>query len=114
MQQQPETIQKIVLACVCLHNLMRERYPGQQARVLDTYDENHNRVPGQWREDHQLDELERQGRGNRATKDGKHLRDTLRAYYSSPIGAVPWQEKMLMPYQPAPPVDESSSSSDGE
>jgi hypothetical protein len=112
MEQQPQTIQKIVLACVCLHNLMRDRYPTEQARVLDTYDERHNRVPGQWREDHQLDDLERQGHGNRTTRDGNHLRDTLRAYYSSPIGAVPWQEKMLMPYQPAPAVDESSSSSD--
>jgi len=50
MQQCPETVRVIVEACICLHNLMRIRYPGIQNAVVDHEDDDHNMIPGLWRE----------------------------------------------------------------
>ena len=50
MQHDPETIRLIVEACVCLHNLMRTRYPALQNAVLDMEDVNHKVIPGAWRD----------------------------------------------------------------
>lgn len=41
MNQEPETVHVIVFACVCLHNIMRMRYPGDQNLLLDQEDERH-------------------------------------------------------------------------
>ena len=49
MRQKTKTVESIVLACVCLHNLMRLRYPGIQNAVLDQEDDQHNIIPGAWR-----------------------------------------------------------------
>ena len=35
LAQDPETVKQMVMACVCLHNLMRIRYPGLQNEALD-------------------------------------------------------------------------------
>lgn len=95
MRKKPETCRKIVLVCVILHNLMRERYPRMQDNLLDREDENHNIIPGAWRQDQQLPDMQQGRRGNRTTTAAKDQRDTLRAYYNSPAGAVPWQERMI-------------------
>ena len=47
MRQKPSTVVLIVTACVCLHNLMRLRYPAQQNADIDQEDQNHNVVPSQ-------------------------------------------------------------------
>ncbi|KAK3101288.1 hypothetical protein FSP39_002411 [Pinctada imbricata] len=49
MQQHPETVRLIVETCVCLHNIMRMRYPTLQTFAMDTENEDHEMVPGQWR-----------------------------------------------------------------
>ena len=46
MQQAPSIVQDIIECCVCLHNLMRVRYPAQQNAATDQRDEDHNLVPG--------------------------------------------------------------------
>ena len=46
--QEPETVKVIVMVCVCLHNLLRMRYPSAQNDVVDREDANHNVIPGAW------------------------------------------------------------------
>ena len=95
MKQAPETVTKIVTACCCLHNLMRIRYPAAQNAVADVEDRNHDMVPGEWRNNFNLADLQRAAGGNHMTKQAKAQRDHLMAYYNSPAGAVPWQENMI-------------------
>ncbi len=94
MGLRPQHVQHIVHACVCLHNIMRARYPGQQNALLDVEDEDHNIIPGAWRQEGMLEELQRIG-GNRMTREAKRQREYLKHYYVSPAGRVPWQERML-------------------
>jgi len=49
MQPRPSVVQDIVECCVCLHNLMRIRYPTLHSGVVDDEDDQHNMVPGAWR-----------------------------------------------------------------
>lgn len=93
MQQSPETVTKIVLACVCLHNLLRSGEQGPPPGV-DLEDEQHNVIPGKWREDAQMDDL-KAVTGNRTTKEAKRQRLTLKHYFMSDAGAVEWQQEMV-------------------
>ena len=58
MQQNTENVQKIVMACICLHNLMRMRYPQGQNWALDCLDANMNVIPGAWRQRQVLQEVD--------------------------------------------------------
>ncbi len=96
LPQRVPTVISIVLACVCLHNLMRSRYPGPQNAVVDREDNHHNIIPGAWRETVDIPEVGNAGRrGNFATRDARDQRDYLKAYYNAPIGAVEWQDRMV-------------------
>jgi hypothetical protein len=46
LKQNPSTVESIVLACVCLHNIMRVRYPHDQNVLVDQEDNNHNIISG--------------------------------------------------------------------
>ena len=94
MNQTSETVTTITLACVCLHNLLRMRYPRNNAD-LDQEDDNHNIINGAWRNDEELANIARNAPGNRASKAAKIQRAYLTQYYSSPVGAVPWQDDMI-------------------
>jgi len=50
MQPRPSIVQDIVECCVCLHNLMRNRYPTLHNGIADEEDDKHNVVPGAWRQ----------------------------------------------------------------
>jgi hypothetical protein len=93
MAQQPETVRLMVMACVCLHNLMRTRYPVGQNGLMDREDANHHWTKGIWREGEQLESMQTL-RGNVDTKTAKEQRDQLMAYYNGP-GKVHWQEDMI-------------------
>ena len=96
MQQMPDAVQDIVLACVYLHNLMRTRYPLLQNELVDREDERHALVPGQWREDvNQLPDIERIPRLGRENERAKEQRVYLEGYYNSPAGRVHWQDQMV-------------------
>ncbi len=97
LNQHTQAIEQIVQACVCLHNMMRTRYPAAQNAVGDQEDPEHNLIPGQWREGEELPDIERPGGGrNRDTIAAKNQREYLTRYYCSPVGAVPWQERMIL------------------
>ena len=90
MKQKPAVVTSIVLACVCLHNLMRMRYPHAQNVAMDNEDDQHNIIPGAWRDNNHLLPIVGQAR-LRGGELAKQQRDYLMAYYNSPVGAVPWQ-----------------------
>ncbi|XP_013386500.1 putative nuclease HARBI1 [Lingula anatina] len=95
MQMLPEAVQDVIEACICLHNLMRDRYPALQNAALDNEDENHNLVPGQWRQETNMHDVEQVVGPNRATRAGKQLREYLKLYFNSAAGSVPWQDRMI-------------------
>ncbi len=74
---------------------MRIWYPGPQNAVIDQEDNNHNIVPGKWRNGVQMHDVPAIDHGNHATVAGKHQRQYLKLYYNSPAGAVPWQQNMI-------------------
>lgn len=90
-----ENVPVLVRTCVMLHNFLRTRNPGGDADVEDHEDEHHNLIPGAWRNDvNLLDMNQRQG-GNRDTREAKRQRLYLKHYINSPRGSVPWQEHRL-------------------
>ena len=94
MRQDPKTVGSIVLACCCLHNLMRLRFPALQNAALDQEDAEHQVIPGAWREDANLDDMQNL-RGTLATREARLQRTYLKHYYNSPAGSVPWQNDMI-------------------
>lgn len=95
LPQLPETATKVVLACIVLHNLVRDRYPILHEPDVDREDQAHNVVPGAWREGQQLWPACRRQGGNFGSAEAKQMRDTLKVYYNSEAGSVPWQENMI-------------------
>ena len=72
LQQEPDTCTLIVKACLCLHNLMRLRYPGLQDQDADQEDAKGNVIPGAWRNNAVLDEMRHESQGgNLRTRDAK-------------------------------------------
>ena len=55
----------------------------------------HELLAGEWGDVHLLEGLEHLP-GNHTNKEAKEQRDYLSHYYSSPVGSVPWQEKVLI------------------
>ena len=95
MQQEPHRAKIIVMTAMCLHNLMRLRYSGQQNNDLGREDDAGNSIPGAWRNDRVLQDMDRVGRGNVANREGKRLREYLKHYYNSDVGRLSWQEHMI-------------------
>ena len=88
----------IVTCCVVLHNLYLMRMPlAHNSREVDRETPDHLQIPGSWRDVHEgwhdLTPSQVRNPRNRA----KRLRDYLAAYYTSPAGQVPWQERLLFP-----------------
>lgn len=95
LQQKPETVKSIVLATVCLHNLMRIRYPGVQNALVDREGEDHQVVPGAWRDEQVLVEVDNVRGPTSETRRGKRQRLLLKHFVNSEAGAVPWQRDMI-------------------
>ena len=94
MQQQPETVRTIVMAALCLHNLMRRRYPTLQNSLMDKENRKHKVTDGQWRREEQLVPVCEPAGNNTGIRVAKKQRDHLKEYYSE-VGAVPWQDFMV-------------------
>ena len=90
----PEKAVSITKACLTLHNLFRDRY-GVNNLSVDEEDEDKEVIPGQWRTDAVMHEVEDQLRAPRANAAGQALRITLQYYFNSDAGSVPWQLRIL-------------------
>ena len=96
MRQEPETVTTIAMAAMCLHNLMRMRYPTLQNATLDRENEDHHIIPGAWREEGSLTDMEEVVGGNRETRQARQQRMLMKHYFSSSVGSVPWQMDRVM------------------
>lgn len=95
MLQEPDAVRDLVECCICLHNIIRIRYPGLHQGQMDVEDAQHNRIPGAWRETVNMDDVNRVVGPNRDTREAKQQREYLRLYFNSEVGSVPWQERMV-------------------
>ena len=88
-------IQLIIKTCCVLHNLMRIRYPTVQNTLVDKEDRSGNQVDGAWRLGSNMeDTLNVQGH-NASNREGKKVRNTIKHWCRSPVGSVPWQDRMI-------------------
>ncbi|KAI8493838.1 hypothetical protein Bbelb_281850 [Branchiostoma belcheri] len=86
-----EAATDIIEACLTLHNVLRIRYPFRHNVNMDDEDDDYELVPGAWRTAAVMREVAHEGRGPRATAEGKRLRAYSKEYFNSDAGSVPWQ-----------------------
>lgn len=89
----PENVEKVVLACIVLHNFIMlndndKLYCPQN--YLDWEDENHITHDGTWRQGNQPLNSVQNLRSNNSTKNAINVRNTLMKYFVDE-GAVPFQ-----------------------
>ncbi|XP_061670739.1 uncharacterized protein LOC133498203 [Syngnathoides biaculeatus] len=95
MSHSPATVRVIVITCLCLHNLMRIRYPRQENIRMDREDDNHQVIRGQWRKQHYLEDTINVRGPNVNNREGKRQSNLLKHWCNSEAGAVPWQLDMI-------------------
>ena len=94
--QFPKNVQKLTKAAMVLHNLLRIRNP--TPLPVDTEDADGNRIDGALRQEVVIREIPQPALGdNYATQEAKRVRETLRLYFNSSGGKVPWQHRMIDP-----------------
>ncbi len=95
LTQKPVMVKSIVLAWVCLHNLICMRYQGLQNALLEQEDYQHHDIPGEWRNGANMQDVDNRVHGNRTTIKAKKQREYLKLYFNSLAGYVPWQDRMI-------------------
>ena len=79
-----------------LKNDFHLRYPGlHQVQVEYPEQDEHDIVPGSWRELHDLGDTQTATGHNTASKEGKKQRNLINHWVNSPAGAVQWQDRMI-------------------
>ena len=94
MRQKLRVVCKVILTCICLHNLMRVHYPRANNHLVDREDRLCNVVPGAWRNNIPWADLQVEG----GAPIGRHAKDQrvyLSHYFTSPVGEVEWQNRMI-------------------
>ena len=81
-------------ACLTLHNLLRDHY-GVARHEVDEEDKNNELVPGAWRTDAVMQEVENNLQAPRTNAGSQALCTTLRHYFNSDAGSVSWQLRTL-------------------
>ena len=82
--QSPENGKHIVLAMMVLHNIMRTQYPEVQNAVLDNKGDDHRLIPGLWRTDVVMQEIDEVRAPTGETRRGKMQRLLLKNFVNSP------------------------------
>jgi hypothetical protein len=77
-----------------MHNLHKTRNPGQQNLLLDREGDNHKLVPGEWRHEGVMQEMEQVSGATRVNKRAKKQRIYLKHYLNT-VAAVPWQQDQI-------------------
>ena len=77
MMQGPDIVREITETCICLHNLMRERFAMLQNGQVDAEDDQHNIIPGQWRATANMHEVDNVVGPNRDTIAAKKTERVL-------------------------------------
>ena len=89
--QDTAKVEAVVLACCALHNFLRTEsgnlYTGG---IVDREGPNHVTIPGSWRRDPGLRQAPLPSNNN-ASAQAKQQREVLCRYFSSDVGAVPFQ-----------------------
>jgi len=95
----PETVDKIIKACVCLHNYLKLTCSSQYVPdgFVDSEGNTGSFIPGDWRKlasdsEGALCNVSRSGTNN-YTQQAKQLREQFEQYFNSENGSVPWQYK---------------------
>ena len=89
----PRAARRITSACVCLHNLLRTRYPS----TYNVQQEDMNQLmPGAWQDDTLTQELNAVTGGNAASRAARKQRVYLKNYFMT-ANPLSWQEDMLRP-----------------
>ncbi|KAK9727549.1 hypothetical protein QE152_g19156 [Popillia japonica] len=106
----PENVDGIVKACVCLHNYIKKaeqdtlvkRYCGSSFADADV---NGTLIPGEWRNEapsqsalRSITESKRRIRTRNHTQNATTYRDYIKQYVNSDIGSVPWQDLAINKY----------------
>jgi len=91
----PDTCTSVVLACCCLHNLLRKQTTGYLRGMVDVEDQDHELIPGPWRQNAVLVDGRKGNAKNTGSQEAKTNRDYLRDHFMSPEGSVPWQQRMI-------------------
>lgn len=97
MFSKPDRVQKIVLACCCLHNYLigESKNSYCPTNFADHLDNRGNFVSGQWRRDNCETVSLRTRPETRLNSEAKKNRDHLKNYFNSPEGAVDWQNAAI-------------------
>ena len=84
----------VTYAAVILHNMLIAKRPHEYLHAVarQTDPDDPDLV---WQDEVTLDGLDRM-RGKRGREEAKIVRDHLRDYYSSPNGAVDWQDRAIL------------------
>lgn len=96
MEQKVATVHKIVNTCVVLHNFARIHFPGAGANQLDRPLGDGNLARGAWRNAFNWADVRNIRGGNIDAVAAKQQRETLKRYFASPAGRVPWQDRMVV------------------
>ena len=90
----PDKVEKIVLGACTLHNYLRASQAHNMSGEVDVEDDDHNVIPGSWRDQQTLTGLPSTHARN-ASQGAKALRDSLKTYFLSEAGQVSWQMNMV-------------------
>ena len=94
LQQDVRVVRKIVMCGIVLHNLALKHYPIHRNDV-DHEGQDYEMEDGRWRTE-SLNLMERlMARRGNYSRRAKAVRDYIARYYSSNVGAVPWQERLV-------------------
>lgn len=96
----PVTVDKIVMASVCLHNFLKTENDALPTRhrlycppnFVDSESQNGDVVPGEWRnEDDEGFQNLASTSAHRATREAYNQRNSLANFFLTPEGELPWQ-----------------------